>query len=99
MYQGTMGGLLIHSENCQIRKVVSLLRETLRQALRERPNRVGRACGVALWTTETVLNCTLGPILASPHCLNPRIEGCSHPISDSLMAKFAECPTTELQAL
>jgi hypothetical protein len=34
MYQGTVGRLLNHSENCQVRKVVSLLTEALRQSQR-----------------------------------------------------------------
>jgi hypothetical protein len=34
-------------------------------------------------------NGTLGPILASPHRLNPRFEGCSYPFSDSLFTKFS----------
>jgi hypothetical protein len=39
MYQGTVGRLLNHSENCQVRKVVSLLTEALRQSLRDCPKR------------------------------------------------------------
>jgi hypothetical protein len=35
-------------------------------------------------------NGTFRPILASPHHLNPRFEGCSHPFSDSLSTHSGE---------